>query len=166
MVTKSAENDLEEDTREKMDTRQMLIEYISHKISGDKINVGDLAISFISMGVDAKEEDFSDTKITVPESPYHVVAKEQAVGMKYYIHKVESFWSDSQDGFNAELEDIALAVASEHLLYNAGKKDILQVFDTRSLAIEYYNREIADYLQIVPDDTIAEGVATILQFME
>ena len=158
------QNLVAKDSKEKKEIRKMLINYIMRKISGENVDAGGLAVSLISIGVNAKEDAKTDDNIVIPEGSYHVVGKEPLEGAVYQVPKVESFWEDTENGFNADLEDIALAVASEHLVLGAGK-DMVQVFDNRDLAVEYYSEEILKYLKEAPDDPIAQGVATILQIM-
>ena len=150
------------DTQEKKDTRQMLVDYIARKIAGEKTDVGFLAVSLISAGIENKEDETLN-KLEMPEDAYFVRSKEEALGGAYYIPEVTSLLLDREDDMDTELEDIALAVASEHLYLGAGKTDLETVFHNRVDAVAYYSREITRYLQIKPDDCIAQGVAAILQ---
>jgi hypothetical protein len=122
-----------------------------------------LAVSLISAGIENKDEEAANIKLDMPETTCFVRGKEQAWGGTYCIPEINSLWLEDENSKETELEDIALAVASEHLFLGAGKTDIETIFHNRVDAISYYNHEITRYLQLKPDDCIAQGVAAILQ---
>lgn len=165
MVTQNMKENCPEpkDSQEKKDTRQMLVDYIARKISGEKTDLGSLAVSLISAGIENKEDEAACTKLEMPETTYFVRGKEQAMGGTYCIPEVTSLLLEGETAVDTELEDIALAVASEHLYLGAGKKDLETVFHNRVDAVAYHSREITRYLQASPGDCIAQGVAAILQ---